>query len=154
MQRTIRYQGAIIQADHILLIQHRHHASGHSYWLLPGGGREGDETAEACVQREVREETHLHVQVGQHLLDDPDIAGGTYERLHTYLCYVVGGEAQPGYEPEAEAAAEYAISAVRWLDLREPAAWDSEVRRDPITYPLLQRLHAALGYAKDGANQG
>jgi ADP-ribose pyrophosphatase YjhB (NUDIX family) len=61
MQRMIRYQGAIIQDDHILLIQHRHHADGHSYWLLPGGGLEGEETPETCVQREVREETHLHV---------------------------------------------------------------------------------------------
>ena len=55
-------------SDHyILLIQHRHYAIGHSYWLLPGGGLEGDETPEACVQREIREETHLHVEVGQHL---------------------------------------------------------------------------------------
>ncbi len=66
--------GRVIRDAHILLIQHRHHASGHSYWLLPGGGLEGDETPEGCVQREVREETHLHVEVGQHLLDDPDYA--------------------------------------------------------------------------------
>jgi 8-oxo-dGTP pyrophosphatase MutT (NUDIX family) len=81
MQRTIRYQGAVLRDDHILLIQHRHYSTGHSYWLLPGGGREGEETAEACVQREVREETHLHVQVGQHLLDDPDMPG----LLHSHV---------------------------------------------------------------------
>ncbi len=34
MQRSIRYQGAVIRDDHILLIQHRHYASSHSYWLL------------------------------------------------------------------------------------------------------------------------
>src|SRR5690242_16904610 len=83
MQRTIRYQGAVIRDDHILLIQHRHYANGHSYWLLPGGGREGDATPEACAQREVREATHLHVEVDRHLLDDPDMPGGTYQRLHT-----------------------------------------------------------------------
>src|SRR5206468_274037 len=135
--------------DHILLIQHRHHATGHSYWLLPGGGREGDETPEACVQHEVREETHLHVRVGQHLLDDPDMPGGAYERLHTYLCHVVSGEAQPGYEPEVEAAEDYAITAIRWLDLREPTEWDMEIQSDPITYPLLQRHRIALGYIGD-----
>jgi ADP-ribose pyrophosphatase YjhB (NUDIX family) len=149
MQRTIRYQGAIIRDAHILLIQHRHHASGHSYWLLPGGGLEGDETPEGCVQREVREETHLHVEVGQHLLDDPDMPGGTYQRLHTYLCHVLDGEAQPGHEPEVEAAEKYAITAVRWLDLRHPATWDREVQSDPITYPLLHRLRAALQYPED-----
>jgi 8-oxo-dGTP diphosphatase len=82
MQRTIRYQGAVIRDHHVLLIQHRPYVTGHSYWLLPGGGLEGEETPEACVQREVREETHLHVQAVQHLLDDPDMPGGTYQRLH------------------------------------------------------------------------
>ena len=149
LQRTIRYQAAIIRGDHILLIQHRHHTTGHSYWLLPGGGCEGDETPEACVQREVSEETYLHVQVGQHLLDDPDIPDGTYQRLHTYLCHVLDGEARPGYEPEVEAAEDYAITAVGWLDLREPTTWDMDVRSDPITYPLLQRLRAILGYIEN-----
>jgi ADP-ribose pyrophosphatase YjhB (NUDIX family) len=152
MQRTIRYQAAVIRAEQILLIEHRNHASGHSYWLLPGGGREGDETAEACVEREIREETQLHVQVGQHLLDDPDMPGGTYQRLHTYLCHVVGGEAQPGYEPEDEAAEEYAISAVRWLDLRQPTTWEMDIQSDPITYPLLRRLRIALGYTEDATS--
>jgi 8-oxo-dGTP diphosphatase len=149
MQRTIRYQGAVIRDDHILLIQHRHHGDGRSYWLLPGGGLEGEETPEACVQREVREETHLHVEVRQHLLDDPDMPGGTYQRLHTYLCRVANGEAQPGYEPEEEAAEDYAISAVQWLDLRDQAIWGMDVQSDPITFPLLQRLRAALRYPEE-----
>jgi ADP-ribose pyrophosphatase YjhB (NUDIX family) len=146
MQRTIRYQGAVIRNDHILLIQHRHYATGHSYWLLPGGGQEGDETPAACVQREVREETHLHVEVIRQLLDDPDMPGGSYQRLHTYLCRVVDGEARPGHEPEEEAAEDYAITAVQWLDLREQTAWGMDIQSDPITFPLLQRLQAVLGY--------
>lgn len=44
MIRDIRYQAAIIHNRQILLIQHREHASGRSYWLLPGGGREAKET--------------------------------------------------------------------------------------------------------------
>jgi 8-oxo-dGTP pyrophosphatase MutT (NUDIX family) len=148
LQRTIRYQGAVIRDHHVLLIQQRHYATGHCYWLLPGGGREREETAEACVQREVHEETHLHVRILRQVLDDPDMPGGTYERQHTYLCHVIDGEAQPGYEPEDETAEEYAITAVRWLDLREPALWDAQVRTEPWTYPLLQRLRAALGYRR------
>lgn len=31
------------------------------HWDLPGGGREGDETPEACVLREVAEELGLHL---------------------------------------------------------------------------------------------
>jgi 8-oxo-dGTP pyrophosphatase MutT (NUDIX family) len=141
---TMRYQGAIIRDHHVLLLKHVEHASGRSYCQILGGGREGEETPEACVQREVREEAYLHVEVGHHPLDDPDMPGGTYQRLHTYLCHVVDVEAQPGYEPEDEAAAAYAISAVRWLDLRQPATWGMDVQSNPITYPLLQRLRAAL----------
>jgi hypothetical protein len=49
MIRSVRYQGAIILSDHILLVQHSEHASGRIYWLLPGGGREEGESEEACV---------------------------------------------------------------------------------------------------------
>jgi hypothetical protein len=35
---------------------------------------------------------------------------------------VLDGEAQPGHEPEQEAAEDYGITAVQWLDLRDQAA--------------------------------
>ena len=43
MQRTIRYQGAVMRDHCILLIQHRDYTTGHSSWLLPGGGLEGED---------------------------------------------------------------------------------------------------------------
>ena len=54
MTRITRYQGAIIQDHHILLIKQSEPASGRSYWLIPGGGIEPDETEEVCVQREMQ----------------------------------------------------------------------------------------------------
>jgi hypothetical protein len=87
------------------------------------------------------------VRVLRLLLDSPDIPGGVYQRLHTYLCTVAGGEARPGHEPEAEAAQEYAITQVGWFDLRNAASWDAEVRADPLTCPLLRRIQRALGYS-------
>ncbi len=69
MQRRIRYQGAIVREDHILLIKHRHHADGRDYWLIPGGGIEDGETEEQCVQREMREETNLEVVVERLVLE-------------------------------------------------------------------------------------
>ena len=68
--REARIQGAIVRQDQLLLIQHRHHPTGQSYWLLPGGGIEGDETEEECVIREMKEETDLDVRVERLLLDD------------------------------------------------------------------------------------
>ena len=150
MTRITRYQGAIIRDHHILLIKQIEHASGRSYWLLPGGGIEPDETEEGCVQREMWEETGLHVHVQFLLLDEPVSPGGIYQRRKTYVCQVLDGEAQPGYEPEGEYATAYSFTEVGWFDLRYPMSWDEQVVSDPITYPLLQRIQAALGYTVAG----
>jgi 8-oxo-dGTP pyrophosphatase MutT (NUDIX family) len=147
MSRVIRYQGAILHNHQLLLIKHREHATGHSYWVIPGGGIEVGEDEEACVQREMHEETHLKVEVVRLLLDEPAAPGGVYQRRKTYLCRLISGEAQPGYEPEDEADQRYAIVQVRWFDLRDATTWDCQVFDDSITYALLQRLQEALGYS-------
>jgi 8-oxo-dGTP diphosphatase len=104
MTRTVRFQGAIVHEHQLLLIQHREHASGHSYGLLPGGGQEEGESEEDCVVREMREETGLEVQVERLLLDEPAVPVVVYQRRKTYLCRIMGGAAAPGYEPEEEVA--------------------------------------------------
>ena len=146
MARTIRCQGAIVHDHQLLLIQHREHASGLAYWVIPGGGQEDDETEEACVVREMREETGLEAAVERLLLDVPD-GRGAYQRRRTYLCRVLGGAAAPDYEPELEAAEEYGIVAVHWFDLRDPAGWEPLMVTDAITWPQMSRVLAALGYA-------
>jgi len=148
--RTIRYQGAIIRDHHILLIKHTEHGTGRSYWLIPGGGIEPDETEELCVQREMQEETCLQVRVEHLLLDEPGSPGEIYQRRKTYFCQVVDGEARPGYEPELEASAEYGITDVAWFDLRHSTTWNDLIVHDPITYRLLQRIQAVLGYTVAG----
>jgi 8-oxo-dGTP diphosphatase len=142
----IRYQGAIIRRDRLLLIKHSEHKSGRSYWVIPGGGREAGETEEECVQREMMEETGLAVMVERPLLDEIV----NLDRHKTYLCRADAGDPQPGYEPELEASEHYAITEVRWFDLSSPASWDALVMTDPFTYPLLQKIQAALGYPVDG----
>ena len=147
MKRDTRYQGATIRNDHLLLIKHREHATGHSYWLLPGGGREGKESEEDCIRREMLEETHLSVKVERLLLDEMADPMGIYKRLKTYLCHAANGVPRPGYEPEVEAAQKYAIADVQWFDLRNPGSWDDELKADKFTFPLLQRIRAVLGYS-------
>jgi 8-oxo-dGTP diphosphatase len=146
MKRSIRYQGAIVRDHSILLVKHREHASGRSYWVIPGGGREANETPQECVRREMLEETHLEVQVERLLLDEFRVPASAYRRLKTYLCSAENGEARAGYEPEYEAAQFYAITEAKWFDLRSPVHWDEQVLNDPLTYPLLRRIQAILGY--------
>lgn len=150
MNRAIRYQGAVIRDHHILLIKHREHASGRSYWVIPGGGREADETEEACVERELLEETHLKVTIERLLVDEADVPAVAYQRFKTYLCKDVLGDPRPGYEPEEHASQIYAITEIGWFDLRQPASWDPLIKTDRFTHSLLQKIRAALGYSETG----
>lgn len=144
--RQIRYQGAIIQDDKLLLIRHTEHASGRSYWVIPGGGREAGETEMACVMREMREETNLVVTVERLLVETAIPNDHTYQMRKTYLCTIVAGQASPGYEPEADAAALYAITEVAWFDLLSEESWEASIFENHIAYPILQEIRCALGY--------
>jgi 8-oxo-dGTP pyrophosphatase MutT (NUDIX family) len=142
-----RYQGAIIRDHYILLLKQVEHASGRSYWQIPGGRIETDETEEQCVQREMLEETGLEVQVESLLLDEPSPSDSIYQRWKTYRCTILSGEALPGSEPEADYANAYSFIEVGWFDLREPATWAARLGADSYIAAWLQRIQAALGYA-------
>ena len=85
LKRDTRYQGAVVNNHQILLIKHKEHKTGRSYWAIPGGGMEPGETEEECVRREMNEETNLDVKVISLQMDEPDYHGGTYKRLKTFL---------------------------------------------------------------------
>lgn len=144
--RDIRYQGAIVKDDRILLIKLMPPQGRSPYWLIPGGGREDGESEVECVQREMKEETNLVVEVHRLLLDEPGSPGGPYLRRKTYLCVPIGGEPTPGYEPELEVASGYSISEVKWFDLRDTSGWDQLLTNDQITYSQMERIREELGY--------
>jgi 8-oxo-dGTP diphosphatase len=145
MKLPVRYQAAIVKDDHVLMLKVWDHAhSGETFWLIPGGGRLPGESEEECVKREVREETHLEVEIERLLFDEPDIPDGMYERAKTYLCRINGGVAQPGIEPEVDTAERASIQAIGWFDLRDANGWDALALSDPITMARLQGLQAAL----------
>ena len=146
MSRHTRYQGLIVKDHQILLIRHREHATGRTYWVIPGGGIEAGETEQECVIREMMEETNLDVSIERLLFDEPFTPGGGYVRRKSYLCHPIAGTAAPGFEPEPEAAANYAITQVRWFELRDESGWAKELYDDPFTYPQLIRLREELGY--------
>src|SRR4051812_46067120 len=138
-ERDIRYQAAVVDAQQLLLLFCVPRGET-GFWILPGGGREAGESEAACVAREVREETGLDVAVGPLLYDvAADPPDGTYRRWRTYLCQVLRGEAAPGgWEGWAE------LTAVRWLPVEDPAAWEPALCEDPFIYPQLLRIRAAL----------
>ena len=143
-----RYQAAIMRGDCVLHLKVHDRFSGKVFWLIPGGGRHAGESEEACVVREVLEETTAVVEVVRLLIDEP--AGehdAFYARQKTYLCRLVSGEPAPGTEPEVDTDEHSTILAVGWFDLRHPESWDPVAAADPIAAPRLHGLRAALGYA-------
>jgi 8-oxo-dGTP pyrophosphatase MutT (NUDIX family) len=142
-KRDIRYQGAIVRDEKILLIYYVP-VDGEGFWMLPGGGRE-DESEEECVVREMHEETQLEVRVERLLIDlpahDPE---DIYQRRKTYLCSPSAGEPAPGFEPGADHLGR--IAEVAWFDLRDERSWGSQVLGDEITYPQLTLVRQRLGY--------
>ena len=137
--RDIRYQAAVVETGRLLLLRCVPRGEA-GFWVLPGGGREAGESAEACVAREVREEAGVEVAVGPLLYEVPaEPPDGTYARWRTYLCRITRGEPVPG---GGEGWAE--LTEVRWLSLVEPASWEPALRTDPFLYPQLLRIAAAL----------
>lgn len=150
--RDIRYQAAVVDGARLLLLRCAPHDEA-PFWVLPGGGREAGESAEACVAREVREEAGIEVAVGPMLYEIPaDPPDGTYRWWRTYLCRITHGEPTPG---GGEGGAE--LTAVRWLPLDAVASWEDALQADPFLQSQLLRIAAALlhpsGHPTEGNRQ-
>jgi 8-oxo-dGTP pyrophosphatase MutT (NUDIX family) len=143
--RDIRYQAVILKDHHVLLL--RIEEEDQAFWVIPGGGREGLESEEECVIREVWEETHLQVEVERLILDEKVPQDPFYERHKTYLCQIIKGVARPGIEPEV-ADAESPIKDIGWFDLRAVNSWDALGASPPFAFSLLKRIREKLGYAR------
>jgi 8-oxo-dGTP diphosphatase len=94
--------GAVIVRDGTVLLVKRKYEPLAGQWSLPGGAVEVGETLEACLVREMREETGLEVSVGPviEVLDriSHDEEGRVMYHfvLVDYLCWPTGGALRAG----------------------------------------------------------
>lgn len=84
-------------------------------WVLPGGGVEFGETFEDALEREIREETSLSVDVGDvvgaYTFTFPAATGETVQACATvFRCTPDAGEVDFSNEPEGEPITDY-----RWI---------------------------------------
>lgn len=93
--------GAVVVSDEKVLLVKRGQQPLAGQWSLPGGAVEVGETLEACLLRELREETGLEVEVGPvvEVFDriTHDAAGRVEYHfvLVDYLCWPVAGHLHP-----------------------------------------------------------
>jgi mutator protein MutT len=127
-KNCVEVSAALVFRGGRLLITQRHaHAHLGGLWEFPGGKREANESFEACLVREIREELGVEIAVGK-LFEE--IAHDYPEKsvhLKFFVCALTAGEPRP-----------LDCAAVRWISRDElkqfafPAA-DAQ---------LLQRLGA------------
>ena len=89
--------GAVIVQDGKVLLVKRKYEPLAGQWSLPGGAVEVGETLEACLVREMREETGLEVSVGpvievlDRITHDEEGRVMYHFVLVDYLCWPIGG---------------------------------------------------------------
>jgi 8-oxo-dGTP diphosphatase len=96
----------IVDAGRVLLVRRGSEPlAGH--WSLPGGAVELGERLEACVAREMEEETGLTVEVGpvievfDRITHDPTGRVQYHYVLVDYLCWPIAGVLRAGSDAEA-----------------------------------------------------
>ncbi len=111
--RRDRAQAMVIRKDSILMVKHR--LGGRTFYCLPGGGVEKDETYEQAALRELEEESCVKGKIVRKLSVQfkPDNKG----EVHTYLIEISDEEVpKPGTDPELSKE-EQTIIGVEWLTL-------------------------------------
>jgi len=108
-RQSIDVSAALVFKNGKLLITQRHpdvHLGG--LWEFPGGKREGDETFEQCLVREIREELAVEIAVGELFADITHAYPEKSVHLKFFICRLVSGE------PEARGCA-----AIQWVGRHE-----------------------------------
>jgi ADP-ribose pyrophosphatase YjhB (NUDIX family) len=139
--------GAVVVDDRgrVLLVERRFEPLA-GQWSLPGGGVDVGETLEACVIREMREETGLDVEVGpvidvfDRIMHDAEGRVQYHYVLVDYVCRPVGGTLMAASD----------VAGVAWV---EPSALAGFNLTDKAMAVIGQgfSLAAAAGWTIGGA---
>lgn len=89
-----------IKDDKILLVKSKYGEK--TFWIVPGGGIEFEETAEECGVREVKEETGLDIKIEKFLYLREFIPKNDKDHVIDlfFLGEIIGGELIVGEDPD------------------------------------------------------
>jgi 8-oxo-dGTP pyrophosphatase MutT (NUDIX family) len=115
MLRVAGVRVLIVAHARILLVRHEDRATGHGWWVLPGGGHEPGETLAQAAVREVHEETGLSVRVLRRLRVPPGTPHVTYALFLAETTTDADADAAPS--PTVDLSAERYLRAAAWHPL-------------------------------------
>lgn len=128
VQRDIRLQGLIVENNKFLLVKHLVVKQSRSFWALPGGAGENQETEHQALIREIKEETGLTVRLdSKRFLSREVHTTSIYKKMITYLGYPLNGSLCLGEEPEFRNI--YELVDVSWFSLDDLGKIDSITTR-------------------------
>ncbi|MBY0274197.1 (deoxy)nucleoside triphosphate pyrophosphohydrolase [Candidatus Binatia bacterium] len=84
--RAVEVAAGLLLDGELVLVCQRSAAGSHPLrWEFPGGKLESGESAEACLERELREELGIVAQIGEHLASvEHRYDDGPHVRVHFY----------------------------------------------------------------------
>ena len=127
---TITVVAAIIRRTSKILITRRfHNVHLPGYWEFPGGKVEANESLEAALEREIREELGLTIRVDDEYFRVEHTYPSRSVRLHFFNCSVLDGEAKP-----------LQVADMRWVEAGEL----HQFQFPPADEELIKRLQSGV----------
>lgn len=114
----VRVCGICIQDNRLLLVRHGKTIANDALWAPPGGGLHYGETMQACLKREMQEETGLDVKVERFLFVNEFLQPPLHAVEFFFEVRATGGSLHTGTDPEA-AADKQLLEHVQWLTIKE-----------------------------------
>lgn len=119
-----RVRAIIVDNDKVLTIKRT--KPDQTYWVMPGGGVEAEETNHQALIREIKEELGLIIKPGELLIEVSSTKPETFGQIeYFYACNIISGTLGSGDGPEFQANSSYIGSYdFEWLNIRNLADID------------------------------
>ena len=129
-KRKTRVQIAIVEDEQVLLLYHVMPQQDKTFWGLPGGGVEKNETPEQAAIREAKEETCLDIVLADFRHEQKAENSPFYEEILTFIGYPAGGTAKLGHDPEEGMEAIVQLTDIKWHPLYKDEGLDNIAKKD------------------------